>query len=198
MNYYHLTQRPGFHAPEENQEWLRAMEYSLKCPECHELRRMDVLPDVPLQELPGGPIDVLFGLGLGVISVRLLEELGWEDVNRYLVLGRLLRPSGKPLPHCATFQGRCRTFIRGTQESTYRGLCSTCGAPWFHASGLTKDWYLLSTRLPATPISECPTRELVVTQEYVDRLSPAMRKRLRIAPLPVIDEPRDGLGELPF
>ena len=182
-----------------NKKCLESIRTESLCSVCSNYLTSAEIPSLQFDELPRRwPMNIVGQPIITVVTREFLEELGWNEIAPHLQFGRVFNEHATELPGYLVIRARTRVFFRGVEGSTFRGYCDGCGEPMYHAQGNVKERYLLSSRLPTVPIAESQIRGLILTSRYVKRMSPQVRKKLYIDPLPVIDSPRDGFGDLPF
>jgi hypothetical protein len=165
------------------------------CPEGpHPKPDAEVL-DVYLQE--PSPRDkplnfVMFG-GIPVVHRELLDLFGSDNIARDLYIGRVYGRRGKLLEDWVTARGRHRLVLRGSPKAGYR-VCEWCGRVLYSATG---DRYLFPAPPKDVMIFESSLFGFVVTHEIAERIVARKWRRMSVDPLPVLDEPLDGLGLLP-
>ncbi len=148
--------------------------------------------DVYLQETPRDkPLNFVNGCGVNVVFTEFLEKLPQDAVQSDLYLGNVFGPNGKQLTDWRTFRGRRRIIVRGSKKAGHR-QCVNCGRDVYFAMGQRflypeppKDVTLIESDLG-----------LVLPQEIFAKSVIGRWPKLRIDMLPVLDMPRDGLGEL--
>ena len=133
-----------------------------------------------------------FEVRLGIASMEFLSALGMDVVERHFYLGRVLLRNGTQLDNWATFHGRQKIIVRGTNDVGYH-LCSECNQPCYYASPPS----YLYPRPPAdAEIFDAGFGSIVVVERILDRIRSTVWKKLLIEELLVLDSPKDGLGEL--
>jgi hypothetical protein len=193
--YFHLfsnTMNPcfptaGYHA-EAKRTWL--------CPSCFTPRPGVESVDAWLQDRAprDKPLNLVYGCGLGLIHRELLSLVGDELVQRDLYLGRVIGGRGEEIKDWVTFRGRRRVVVRGDKEAGYR-LCEDCGRHVYYAAGRQ---YLHPAPPVDATIFESDVYGLVVPPEIYERIGVRKWRRLAIDKLPILAEPLDGLGVIPF
>jgi hypothetical protein len=139
------------------------------------------------------PLNLLFASGVGLIHRELLDLIGKDVVNRDLYLGQVTDNRGKVLVDWATFRARKKVVVRGSKEAEYR-RCPDCGRILYHAAGTR---YLFPAPPEGSTVFESDLSGLVVPAAIYERVSQKRWRRLGVDELPVLEEPIDGLGELP-
>lgn len=138
------------------------------------------------------PINFVSGCGVGIISREFILALGEEQVHRSLYLGRLFGEDGSLLERWATFIGKKRIVVRGSEHVSYR-WCSECGRLVYFALGRS---YLCQPPTDEFDIFDSGSGGLVVTQELMERVSMHKWPKLIRTRLPVLEVPLDGLPVL--
>ena len=147
--------------------------------------------DVTLRMRPDqAPLNFVAGTRLSIASRAFLHALGSELVQRDLYVGRVFASNGQELSEWATFHGKCRLIVRGSDHVACR-QCSDCGQYAYFAMGKK---YLY----PAPPIAHAlfDAGSLVVAEEAFARSNIKNWPGLYIDELAVVRAPSDGLGEL--
>jgi len=135
---------------------------------------------------------VMFG-GITVLHQELLDLLGADNIERDLYIGRVYGRGGKLLNDWVSARGRRHLILRGSREARYR-VCAGCGRVLYSAMGKQ---YLYPAPPTDAAIYESDLLGFVVTHDIAERIAARKWRRISVDPLPVLDEPLDGLGSLP-
>ena len=136
---------------------------------------------------------MIAGTGVGAGKRALFEQLGLEVVLDHLYLGRLLKDDGAtPFPEMVTYHGKYPIIVRGETHAGYR-RCDACHRLIYSA---LEDGYLYPQPDLSVEIFDAGQGELVVTERIASRVDVAKWRGLKLVELPVLESPRDGLGEL--
>jgi hypothetical protein len=165
------------------------------CPEGPHPKPDAAAIDVCLQESTprDKPLNfVMFG-GIPVVHQELLDLVGADNVARDLYIGRVYGGGGKLLKDWVAARGRRRLILRGTPQAGYR-TCAGCGRALYSAMG---DRYLYPAPPQDAAIFESSLFGFVVTREIAERMTSRKWRRMSVDPLPILNEPLDGLGLLP-
>jgi len=136
--------------------------------------------------------DLLEGCGVG----QLVLPTGHELLKDFGV-GKLILPNGVVDPRYVTLSPKQVVVIRGGPQSGSRTYCGTCGwfryfpMPW-ESRHLIKGTFDESRRLHASDLGD-----FVVRPEIWEQIPAVFKKRIRAWPLPVKDEPEDGITDFP-
>lgn len=151
--------------------------------------------DVCIQERrlnPKAPLSFVFGYGVGIAHLGLLDELGIEQVASDLWLGVVLDDERRPFKDWVTLRGRQRAIIRGSKDVSNR-ICQVCGRNIYYAGGKR---YLYPEPKSAHQIIETDLRGLLVPPEILPQGLRERWPKLGIETLSVRLAPEDGLGQL--
>ncbi len=140
------------------------------------------------------PLNFVYGYAVGLMHRELLDLIGMQVVQRDLYIGRVTGARGDQLADWVTFRGRRQVIIRGSKDATYR-VCPECDRVVYFASGKQ---YLYPAPPADAMVFGTQHAGLIVGQEVQDRVAAKKWRRLGVEKLPVLDEPLDGLGVLPF
>ena len=190
-NLYFINTKTICH-PDDS--WVREFNKEYKCPGCNYidpvLREKGV--DVYVRKRPDiAAVNAVLPPGIN-IARRDFFELFADEVAKYLKLGRVLLADGTVVDDFVTFVGKKQLAIRGSEgSSTWQSLCQCCGhyryAPRY-------PWYVLRGSFFLQPIYATARKcGLVVTEELRKRIEKGRWKGIYICPLPIVDEPRDGI-----
>jgi hypothetical protein len=128
------------------------------------------------------------------IARRDFLNLFSDEVDRYLKLGNVYNVKEDILEQYATYRGDT-IILRGSRKSDYHGFCKQCGKPRYWPA---YPWHILKDSLLNQPIYVCwPFKGLIITEELKSRIVPGQWKGIYIVPVPVVDEPQDGISEIP-
>ncbi len=145
-----------------------------------------------VEALEATGIDLLEGRGVGQLILPTGDEL-LKDFG----VGKLILPNGLVDHRYVTLSPKSVVVLRGGPAST-RNYCGTCGRfryfpmPSLKARYLVRGTFDESRGLHATELSS-----LVVRPEIWEQIPAVFKKRIRAWPLPVKDEPEDGITEFP-
>lgn len=149
-----------------------------------------------IDDAPFGTVEA----GLGLARREFLYSLGDETVARYFHVGKVITYKGKHLNNWVAYRARQLSVVRaGIDHAGFR-LCETCGNIFYFGRG---DAYLY----PAPPKGIEVFGEGGVSTAFVTTYDLAVKiketvekmkwKRVVFTELPILDAPRDGLGEIP-
>lgn len=142
--------------------------------------------------LPRLPMTFVWGVGVGLASHEILEELGWDVAGRNLHLGSVSDRDGRKVDGWATYNGVRHLLVRGSQDATMR-VCPSCGRVIYFAQD---DAYVTPAPDPSIEIYHTYRSGLVVRSDIAARLGRKTWKKVSIERLAVLEEPLDGLGAL--
>lgn len=151
--------------------------------------------DVRIQDIaPEGPLNFVNGCGLPLVHMSVLSALGEERIKRDLYLGRVFGPDASRLGDWATFRGKRRVIIRGSEHVSHR-VCSDCGRDVYFAMG-TRYLYPLPPR--DAEIFESHLFGLVLSESVAATTGMAQLGKVTRERLKVLCQPHDGLPPLSF
>ena len=188
-----LTRHPCFQMKEAHAEAMR----TTLCPGCAHPRVEAEGIDVWLQEKRpprDKPLNFLWGCGIGLIHRELIELIGLAAVERDLYLGLVSDESRRECVEWRTFHGRYTLLFRGSTEAGYR-TCAVCGRNIYSAMGKP---FLYPAPPNDAMIYGSNLGGLIVPPEIAERVRAKGWRKVSIEKLPVLDEPIDGLGLLPY
>jgi hypothetical protein len=193
--FFHLrtkTMHPCYETKNSHAESVR----NILCPGCAHPKPDVTAVNVCLQERSprDKPLNFLFGPGIGLIHRELIDLIGEDIVRRDLYLGRVTDCDDKLVADWMTFRGRQGIIVRGSKEAECRA-CKRCGRNLYYAAGRR---YLYPAPSPDATIFESHLFGLVVPASVHERVATKRWRMLGVDKLPVVDEPVDGLGVLPF
>jgi hypothetical protein len=146
-----------------------------------------------LQESPvASPLCGEPAFGVSFARKDFLALLGDHLVIRDLLVGKLLGPDGSPVNGWVTVRGRHQVVIRGSKHATFR-CCEACGNVLYFARPPN---YLSPAPTPADAVFQSDLCGLIVPAEVVNGLNLRPKRGFGVEALPVLDAPKDGLGEL--
>jgi len=149
--------------------------------------------DVQLDHTPhDGPLNFVNGCGVPVALWTFLDAIGKEVVQHELMLGRVYGPDGTTLQEWATFRGKQRLIIRGTNNVSHR-RCSDCGRHVYFAMGRR---YLFPEPPDGVEIFESDLFGLVLSQHLYSQIEMSKWTNISVDELPVLKAPNDSLGDL--
>lgn len=187
-----LTRDPCFQNKEAHAEAMR----TTLCAGCAHPRPNVGSIDVWLQEERSPqdkPLNSLYGCGIGLIHDALLELLG-PSADHDFYLGRVYNDHDQRSVGWHTFHGRRKMIIRGTKDAHFR-TCDRCGRNLYHATGK----FFLSPRPPKdAEICGSDLSGLIVPQPLAEKIRAQKWRKVGIYRLPVLDDPPDGFGVLPY
>jgi len=164
------------------------------CQDCGSPRAGSSLPtEIPIQNnrVNDPPLNIIDG-AVGVIHRDLLNQIGEENVNRYLIVGNLVGSRGRLIHDWVTFRGRYQVIVRGTKEASWR-RCSECLRVLYFSLDPT---YLYPMPPADIDIFESDSWGLVMRPHIFERLNLSRWKKKTIDALNVPEAPPDGLGIL--
>lgn len=187
-----LSRDPCFQNKEAHAEAMR----TTLCPGCAHPRPTAGAIDVWIQEERSPedkPLNTLYGCGIGLIHDSMLELLG-PAADHDLYLGRVYNDRDQRSIGWHTFHGRRKVVVRGSKEAGHRA-CEVCARTIYFARGKQ---YLCPA--PAPDVSICTSDEsgLVLPRPIADQIRAKKWRRVAIEELPVLDDPPDGFGVLPY
>ena len=195
MAFFHLrskTMHPCYltHAAlaEAQRTWV--------CPGCGRLKPGVQAVDVWLQgRAPRDkPLNFVFGSGVPLIHKELVDLLGDEIIQRDLFIGRVFDDRGDEVNDWVTFRGRRGVIVRGSKDAR-SSICAECRGRSYYGAGKR---YLYPTPASDATIFESHLYGLVVPPEVYERVAVKKWRMLGVDKLPILAEPIDGLGVLPF
>jgi hypothetical protein len=149
--------------------------------------------DVYLDSTPRKEALTTILLGINIARLDFLK-LFWEDVEKYLKLGKVYAADGTCHQEYVTFTADWRLVIRGGKKSEYAGFCPICGEhhyfPWY-------PFHILHPIREQALYVPWPKKGLVVNQELFSRIDRKKWKGISIFELPILDESQDGIDALP-
>lgn len=178
----------------DDPDWFESFRRANQCSGCgaiaSALRQSGF--DVPIHGRP--PKGTVFWLDPVLIGAAPLDfvELLMPEFAEHMSLGHLLSRHGKPIAGFVTFLGRQPIRLRGSVDSEYK-VCDTCGRGLY---GAADPRYILAADLKDQPIYEDYPCGLLLMDEIKNRIDRRKLKGVWAIDIPVLDEPRDGLGEL--
>lgn len=192
--YFHLHSKTMHPCSDTKKAYAEALQTWL-CAGCARPKPDVQAVDVWLQNRAprDKPLNFVFGSAVGLIHKDLLEAIGATIVEQDLYLGQVIGDCGR-LEDWATFRGRRGVIVRGSKDASFR-TCPECGRNIYCASGKR---YLYPTPPRDATIFESDLFGLVVPPDVYKRVSKRNWRMLAVDSLPVLAEPADGLGELPF
>lgn len=191
------TDRASFDLDFRNRQELG---YGFICKDCRTIKPDPgnigtVIIQGVIDDAPFGVIDA----GLGLARREFLFSLGDDIVERYFHLGNVVTYKGKPLDNWVAYRAKHLYVVRAGMEHVGFRRCKTCGNFFYVAMG---EPYLC----PAPPRSIEVFGEGGVSTAFVATHDLAMKmkeivekkkwRRVEFTELPIIDAPRDGLGQL--
>jgi hypothetical protein len=141
------------------------------------------------------PMNLVHGWGVGLIHRELLDLLGDDIVEQDLYIGRIVGARGNVVTDWVTFRGRRGVIVRGSSDDAACRVCDQCGRNIYYAGGKR---YLYPAPPCDATIFESHLSGLVVPPKVYERVATKKWRRLGIDKLPVLDQPTDGLGVIPF
>ena len=189
MKYYHITSSARESLiPADS--WYLAPSNGWLCMSCrYPMRHITVLDAIVHTTSRRPAIDFIAGVGLGVLSTRLLEVLGEVQMNDNLFLGHVKFESGSICAQLLTFLGKDTVYIRGDMRSEVR-KCERCERVRYRAAG---DKYLCDTLLTGRMAYQSNDGQLIVNELLCDRLRSKVWSSMNICEIPVVELPMDGL-----
>jgi hypothetical protein len=171
-----------------------------QCSGCNSPKPGSKSIDVHLQQvrIKDGPLN-LVTCGLGLVYTPFLEQLGWENVERDLHLGRAINYKGKLVDDWVTFNPRRRVIVRGSDDpknensrAGYR-ICVECGRTLYGAYGTP---YLFPGPPADAEIIGKRTSTLIIPDYLFFKLEIPNKAKIAVDRLEVLGEPLDGFGVL--
>lgn len=166
------------------------------CRECRTARAGTGSIDLQLKDSEpiDKPMNFIAGTLLSLIYKPFLFQLDEQLISKHLAIGRVFAANGSEYTDWVTFCGHHRVIVRGTHNPSCR-QCEACGRVFYSATG---KHYLYPAPSSEVDLFESDLGGLVLKPETASKLSLLSWKRqLIIEELPVLDAPKDGLGELP-
>lgn len=147
--------------------------------------------DITIQEstVGNGPLNIIWGAGVGVARRDFLAEFGKVRIKRNFWLGRLFTKDDGEVKDWVTYRGKNIVIIRGRQNVKQRN-CDVCGQFLYYAAGSR---YLFPTPPFNIEIFESHLQGLVVGSEVFDRLTLFRWSKLYIEKVPVKSKAYDGV-----
>jgi hypothetical protein len=190
--FYHLrsgTDTPCHLTREAHAEALNTW----LCPGCSSPKPGVTSVDVRIQVAPTkDPLNGVFGAGVPIASRKLLTAIDSNLIERDLYLGRVYGPDGRELEAWATFRGKHRLIVRGSEEAQYR-TCEICGRMLYFAMGKS---YLYPAPPAGVSVFESDLRGLILAEQAFQQSSLENLRGIHIEKLPAVDVPKDSFGEL--
>jgi hypothetical protein len=132
------------------------------------------------------------GTGVAVARKAALEALGDVVVARDLYIGRVFGPGGTLVHDWATYRGRYRIAIRGTEHVSHR-VCESCGRSAYFAMG---ERHLYPLPPSDAQVFESDLFGMVLEPDLAERAGIKTWRAVQIDSLPVAPAPRDGLSDV--
>ena len=150
--------------------------------------------DIQIQEAtPGrGALNFVSGTGVAVARKAALKAMGDLIVSRDLYVGRVFGPGGEVIKDWATYRGRYRIAVRGTEHISHR-ICESCGCSAYFAMG---ERHLFPSPPPDAQLFESGPGGLVLETNLADRIGIKSWRAVHIEQLPIVPAPLDGLSEV--
>lgn len=132
----------------------------------------------------------------GIIVARLeFLRLFEPEAGKWLRYGKVYVQAASEEDGYVTFNADRRIVIRGGRGSSYYGRCHVCGEYKYISQ---YPFYTLADGYFERPIYvPWPKSGLVVNEELYSRIDRKKWKGIDVFELPIVDEPRDGIDELP-
>jgi len=177
--------------------WLRKFRSQNICQECNKTFNWvyNNSIDINLDEHPGtAALNRACPPAVGIARCDFFEL--FADVTAgYLETGRVFMRDIQLKDYC-TFTSASRLLIHG-QEDVYSRVCPGCGRHCYWPGTLDK-WYIPKSSITGQVIYESIiVNGLIITEDLRARIKPGRWKGVLITKLPVIDEARDGIEEIP-
>lgn len=170
---------------EARQTWL--------CPGCLTPKPGVAAVDAWVQVPPTKePLNVVLGAGLPIATRKLISSFDPSLVHSDLYLGHVFGPDGRELKDWATFRGKHRLIVRGSEDATFRN-CNVCGRALYFAMGKS---YLYPAPPSGASLFESDLRGLILTEEILMQSGVERIPGIHIEKLAVLDAPKDQFGEL--
>lgn len=108
------------------------------CPACHQPQRFDQGVDVisMSSRLSKVDLNIVFGLGIGIISDKLISALTPAICNECLLLGKLFGADGRRIDGFSTFISSLQILARGRRAASGR-TCQACNRQLYYAAEYT-------------------------------------------------------------
>lgn len=177
--------------------WAREMAQKCICRDCRGMRPewLGKIPNVYLTTTPRKAVlSTIFRLDINIARIDFLQ-LFREEVEKYLKLGEVYSGDGKFLDGYVTFTAIRRLVIRGGPKSDYLNVCNICGRYKYLAQ---YPFSILRAGYFERPIYvPWPESGLVLNETLFSRIDRKKWKGISIFELPILDEPQDGITEIP-
>ena len=148
--------------------------------------------DVHLGLPPGDEIlNAVSGYGVPIAHRSLLASLE-KEVGKCLYIGKVYGPRGELLKDWATFRGKRRLLIRGSEHVAYR-KCTECGRSVYFATGPR---YLYPAPPNDIALFESDLRGLIMSEEAFGKSQLDESQGVDIDELTLPASPLDGLVDL--
>lgn len=188
MAFYHvysLTDSPCVPDP----KWRTSQAGIYLCESCG--TPLQPVPlDVVLLEAPDDiPLNVVIGVGVGIVRKDVFQQLPEAIVGRHLLIGEVFDNGGGRYSDFLSFRGVERLLIRGGPGSAFRE-CDVCGTQLYHPVGKR---YLLRSWGQERPLYQSQLDQLIVVDDLADVVRSLSLKKTRIEELPVKPRARDDL-----
>ncbi len=171
---------------------------SFMCGECFSLKpaAREIGPIVVKNVIDDAPFGLVIS-GLGIARKEFLYALGDEIVQKYFYIGPVASESGRQLSNWVSYHTKYDFPVRGATEEAGYHICPQCQRLAYFALG---DPYLY----PAPPEGIevlGDSVDLIVTENLAEKLKEAAKlkscwRRPKFTNLPILEAPRDGLGEI--
>ena len=178
--------------------WFKKFREKYTCPGCRntypEARKQGI--DVWIKKRPNvSAINSINSTGIS-IARRDFMELFYEEVNKYLKIGKVFTSDGILVNDFITFVGVNQLILRGGEKSYFKNTpCQCCGRYRYWPA---YPWYILRDNLFDQPLFvSWGLNGLIITEELKSRIEKGKWKGIYITKLPVLDEPRDGIKNFP-
>lgn len=141
-----------------------------------------------------GQLNCVWGYALPLARKTFLLRFGEDRVRQCLYIGKVFGPDGELMEDWVTYRGKHSLIVRGTQDAGYR-VCDQCGRN-VYAAGPRR--YLYPAPHEGIEMFQSQSCGLIVPEDIVKELRIGKAQGFRMAKLPVLSQPLDGLPPLPF
>ena len=194
-NLYLIHTKSLCHAHEQ---WLDDFEKKHVCSECKRIKpeMQNKKIDVFLMEKPDkAAVNTVYPPGIDIVRTDFLDLFA-SELSECLDIGKVYINDATIVEGFVTFAGKRSIFLRGSKESSFRGVCQSCGQLRYLPQ---YPWYVMKESLIDQNICQAyPLSGLIITGELKDRIEKGKWKGICITKLPVIDKPRDGIEDFPY
>jgi len=181
-----------------NRLWLSKFKKKYVCSECKRIKpeMQNKKIDVFLMEKPDkAAVNTVYPPGIDIVRTNFLDLFA-NELDECLDIGKVYINDDTIVEEFVTFAGKKSMFLRGSEETSFRGVCQSCGQLRYLPQ---YPWYVMKESLIDQNICQAyPLDGLIITEELKNRIKKGKWKGIYITKLPVLDEPRDGIEDFPY